>query len=42
MEEREHFDWRGVNLGAIPFLAVAGAVIVLFAMWRRPMSLRGT
>ena len=42
MEERGHFDWRGVNLGAIPFLAVAGAVIVLFAMWRRPMSLRGT
>src|ERR1700680_4385882 len=42
MEEREHFDWRGVNLGAIPFLAVVGAVIVLLAMWRRPMSLRGT
>jgi MFS family permease len=36
----EHFDWRGVNLGAIPFLAAAGVAIVLLAMRRRPMSLR--
>jgi MFS family permease len=36
----EHFDWRGVNLGAIPFLAAAGVSIVLLAMRRRPMSLR--